>query len=194
VAVLLGNGDGTFRPLARIPLRATAMALLSADLDGDGIPDLAVGQTQSILLFSGSGDGSFGEPLEVPVGGQSFGNSPIVIHAADVNLDGKPDLIVLYQYSGRVSLLVSTAEGGFRQEIPEVPDLGWLHDTAIADFNKDGKPDLAVCGDYGYMVLAGNGDGSFQPAKQFPDPARPFTAAAWDFNGDGAPDLILGNY
>ena len=49
MAVLLGNGDGTFRPLARIPLRATAMAVLAADLDGDGIPDLAVGLLLLVL-------------------------------------------------------------------------------------------------------------------------------------------------
>ena len=71
--------------------------------------------------------------------------------------------------------------------------------VAIGDFNGDGKPDLAVAnngdatpGDDGNVsILFGNGDGTFQPAKNVSGGKNPSTIATADFNRDRKADLVL---
>jgi len=65
----------------------------------------------------------------------------------------------------------------------------------VGDFNGDGIPDLAVVnrGANDLSILLGNGDGSFQAAKDFGAGDSPIGAAVGDFNGDGALDLAVVN-
>jgi hypothetical protein len=67
--------------------------------------------------------------------------------------------------------------------------------VAVADFNGDAIADLAVADGGGNTVsmLLGNGDGTFQPARDFATGASPQSVAAGDFNGDGRPDLAVAN-
>src|SRR5438552_12423556 len=61
VSVLLGNGDGTYRPALSVPVGANPWAIAVGDFNGDHILDLAVtnngANTISVLL--GNGDGTF---------------------------------------------------------------------------------------------------------------------------------------
>jgi hypothetical protein len=63
----------------------------------------------------------------------------------------------------------------------------------VGDFNGDAVPDLAVVSDYprGVSILLGNGDGSFQAARDVTVEDIPYSVAVGDFNGDGVPDLAL---
>jgi uncharacterized repeat protein (TIGR01451 family) len=62
------------------------------------------------------------------------------------------------------------------------------------DFNGDGKPDLGVLNTASgtVSILLGNGDGTFQNAKNFNVGAGPTSIAVADFNGDGKLDLAIG--
>jgi hypothetical protein len=74
--------------------------------------------------------------------------------------------------------------------------------VAVGDFNGDGKPDLVTANSpYGsdVSVLLGNGDGTFQPARNFPAAPGPEVAlfpsvAVGDFNGDGKLDVVETTY
>src|SRR5262249_40609416 len=65
--------------------------------------------------------------------------------------------------------------------------------VVVGDFNADGVPDLVTPNFQGgtVSVLLGNGDGSFQGARNSVV-NKAFSAAAGDFNGDGLQDLAVG--
>ncbi len=87
IAVLLGNGDGTFQPAIFGPLESSS--LTAADLNGDGVVDIVGGAAEGVYgqfgYLLGNGDGTF-QPevlLDGPIG-------PLAV--ADLNGDGQPDI------------------------------------------------------------------------------------------------------
>src|SRR5579885_289994 len=110
---------------------------------------------------------------------------------ADVNGDGRPDLVTVDHNSYEVSVLLGNGDGTFGR--PRFICYGYS--AAVADVNGDGKPDLLVADYYSEraVVLLGNGDGSFQDPILTPGTNAYFVAAA-DVNGDGKPDLLVGGY
>jgi VCBS repeat protein/ASPM-SPD-2-Hydin domain-containing protein/FG-GAP repeat protein len=68
--------------------------------------------------------------------------------------------------------------------------------VATADFNEDGKLDVVVTngGSSNISVFLGNGNGTFQPAVNYPAGTNPDSVAVGDFNGDGKLDLIVANH
>jgi hypothetical protein len=100
--VLLGNGDGTFGSPTDFETGYTPEALVAADFNADGRPDLAVanasGNTVSLLL--GNGGGTFGTKIDFGVG-----RNPSGIVAADMDGDGRIDLVTCDQSGGTVTVL-----------------------------------------------------------------------------------------
>ncbi len=204
VAVLLGNGDGTFQPpvtfSAGIP---TSVAV--ADVNGDGIPDVVVGNWDNpgtVAVLLGKGDGTFKAAVTYDSGGLEATSIAI----ADVNGDNKPDLLVanwcgsaINCEDGSVGVLLGNGDGTFQATVAYDSGGGQASAVAVADVNGDGKPDLAVANwDSGswddVSVLLGNGDGTFQPALAYGSGAvMPAPVVMADLNGDGLPDLVVGN-
>ena len=111
-AVLLGNGDGTFRstPVPSDTNGYNKTANLGvADFDNDGNPDLALtswdGVTGSALIALGNGDGTFQGLTEI-----TLGANPGAIAAADFNGDGLPDLAVPLISGDSVVVLLNTGK------------------------------------------------------------------------------------
>jgi hypothetical protein len=145
IAILLGNGDGTFQPATfNTPLGSTAAAnagvfnVFAADVNGDGNVDLlattlnAQSSTQLQVLL-GNGDGTFTPSTTIS-------NTGGVLQAMDFNGDGKIDLLVASD-SGILSLLLGNGDGTFGNPIPLLPGPGSI---VVADFNGDNRPDIAV--------------------------------------------------
>jgi len=181
VAILLGNGDGTFQPAVTYPAGSDPVWVAVGDFNGDGKPDLAVANTHTntVSLLIGNGDGTFGAPMSIAAGA-----SPASVVAADFNEDGKLDLAVanLNNPSGCVSILLGTGNGGFQP--PVSYGKGSADALVVGDFNAGGKPDLAVAnGDYGVSILLGAGNGAFGPPANYPVFGKPTSLAIGDFNG-----------
>ena len=205
--VLLGNGDGTFQaqPVTTSVCCVTGIAV--ADFNGDGHADLAVllhnlgvGPTgDQMLVYLGTGGGSFAAPLSSKVGVY-----PSALVAGDFNHDGKLDLVVEDQGDltssatpgSGYSILLGKGDGTF--STPAAIPLGLgsgLHPAGLvaADLNRDGRLDLAVTFTNGpLLVLPGRGDGTFPAPTSYS--VAGFTApAVADLNGDGVPDLMSGS-
>lgn len=100
LAVMIGNGDGTFRPAAMYGGANFSDAVVAGDFSGSGSQDIVVGSFDSELkLYPGNGDGTFGTP--VVVNGGQFAQR---VFTSDVNSDGRLDLLVT-PYTGLRVLL-----------------------------------------------------------------------------------------
>ena len=134
----------------------------------------------------------FAHPAGSPIAVDPY---PVLDVAADVNLDGKADLVVLNYSSHTLTVLLGDGAGGF---IPS-PGAKAQTDSAeqslvVADFNVDGRPDVAVVHAFGEVsVFLGDGAGGFTPVPNPVHLAGQNTVAieAGDFNLDAKPDVVV---
>ena len=129
------------------------------------------------------------------------GTAPGSVEIADVNGDGKPDLVVANEQGGDVTILLGDGKGSFTQAKGSPFPAGHApNDIAVGDFNRDGKLDLAFANheEKHLTVLLGDGRGGFTPAPNSPFAAdvKPHThgVAAGDLNGDGNLDLVTDSW
>jgi hypothetical protein len=113
--------------------------------------------------------------------------------AADFNGDGRQDLAG--SAATAVAVLLNSGSGGFAARA-EFPVGGNMQDLAAGDFNGDGNVDLAVTinnQQIGLSLLAGNGDGTFDPAVNLPNSAGADSPSivATDLDGDARVDLVI---
>jgi hypothetical protein len=190
VSILLGNGDGTFRPSVNYLAGSQPFSIVAVDLNHDGNLDLAVadstGPSLSILL--GNGDGTFQKAVPSPM----LPRSPTMVSAGDFNGDGIPDLVAA-SYSV-ISVLLGKGDGTFQEPINIQPPAA-VDSIAVGDFNRDGKLDLAEAGTFGsnnsVQILLGNGDGTFRDGANYATGESPESIAVADLNGDSKVDLAI---
>jgi VCBS repeat protein len=175
--------------------------LVKADFDGDGIADLVAsdlgsGQNPdnafpgSLKFLRGRGDGTFAEAVTI-----STLSNPVRVLTADVNGDGRPDLLyesVSVSYpDGLISLRRNLGGGAFAAE--QVLFNGGYSDLRVGDFNGDGRADLLLSTFNGqsYLVVEfGNGNGTFVAAPGFAV-GTSFDPAVADVNEDGRDDVVM---
>jgi FG-GAP-like repeat/FG-GAP repeat len=185
-AVILGNGDGTFSPPRFLGVGGGMPAV--ADLNHDGIPDIALTEQTSVAVLLGTGGGNFANPIEYPTG-----FAAVALAIGDVNGDGLPDIVTANDYSNTVSVLLGNGEGGFGAGLTYPVGATPLSADA-GDLNSDGLVDLAVANrDSGTVsLLAGHGDGTFEASFTLGAGLYPGTVRIRDLNHDGIPDLVFG--
>ena len=190
VSILLGNGNGTFQaPVAYASSGSNPVTAVTADLNGDGILDLAIAGDGAVTVLLGNGNGTFQPAVTYLTA--SVARSVAV---ADFNGDGIPDLVVADEMSSEVSVFLGNGDGTFRA--PALFAAGaYVWDIKVGDFNGDGIPDVVVANyvDGTASVLIGNGDGTLRPPVAYATGAGLWSLAVADFNGDGIADLVATN-
>src|SRR5580704_8487006 len=173
--------------------------VLTADFNGDGIPDLVILGNDNISLLLGSGDGTF---TAAP---SPSNDLPGSIAVEDFNGDGIPDLAVAPVLDeGNSEVLLGNGDGTFTiagGSFAIGNGTVTSNSIAAADFNGDGKLDLVEtcsgdetpCNNL-LLIQSGNGDGTFTQYCETPlQFAGSQSIAVGDFNGDGQPDVAVIN-
>jgi len=211
------NGGATFSSLTpRQPVTATPYAMIAGNVTGAiplaQLPSSVVTNGASGInitgTFSGNGAGVTNVDLSLNSSGSirlgtgdfilnsspGVGNTPYSVTAADVNGDGKVDLISANYAANTLTVLTNNGSGGF--VLASSPAVG-SHPNSVtaADVNGDGKPDL-ISANFSastLTVLTNNGSGGFVLASSPGVGAGPISVTAADVNGDGKVDLISAN-
>jgi hypothetical protein len=169
---------GTFLAPVTVPAGAQPEAVRIADVNGDGLPDIAVANLDpgadgtgsagvSVLLQDAAHPGSFLAPVTYATQGDA-----IDVAVADLNGDGKPDLVVANLEpgpSGSVSVLLQDpARPGVFLAATSYRAFGLPLAVAIGDLNGDGHPDIAVADGVSATVMLqiATAPGTFAQAVQ----------------------------
>jgi len=195
VLIFPGKGDGSFGAPITQPLSDLhPSAIMTADLNNDGIADLVLLTDSTVYVWIGKGDGTFTATSSIPATYPG-------IAIADFNGDGKLDIALAASGSAMLSILLGRGDGTFPQVVSAaLPSaaLGYPGEIVAADFTGDGKIDVALVLASGssYVItppaqiamLAGNGDGTFGTARLSSGGMQSMQVA--DINGDRIPDLV----
>jgi cysteine-rich repeat protein len=201
IAVVLGNGNGTFGVPSNFGISGFPIDIDAADVNDDTFLDLAIANFDPNINFNavsillGDGSGAFGSPVNFTAGLQ-----PSSVAVGDLNNDALLDLAVTNTNSRDGNTLLGNGNGSFGAAIrftvgftgSDTPNT-----VEMEDFNGDAFLDLVVSVDTfptdDIIIKLGAGDGTF-PFQEFITAGNgPSFIAIGDFTGDTFPDIAVAN-
>jgi subtilisin family serine protease len=204
VGVLLGNGDGTFAPEVLYGSRGPAISLATGDFNGDGHTDVVAGIigdefTGPLAFLPGDGTGKLGPPTTRPTQSLFGFYAVFTLDAADLNGDGRPDLVAVDQgaLTGAFAYL-NRGDGTFKrsQFLLGAGEFISPLNAVAGDVNEDGCKDVVVSTvTAAVFIYKGTCDGSFEEAPNvlfFGMGEATYGLAVADLDGDGHMDVVGG--
>jgi len=209
VTLLLGDGNGGFRPAHGSPFsvrsRPHPHTIDSGDVNDDGFLDLVIDSwgENRLTMLAGDGKGGFALPgVPIEAGRKPYRN----LRVADLDGNGKPDIVVPNMAERGVTILFGDGRGNFRgrgsTERAPISAGPSPFTVAVADINGDGKPDIVVANYSGQIVdrsgdaltfLLGDGRGNFRPGPRIATGHAPGDVKSGDVDGDGIADAVVLN-
>jgi hypothetical protein len=175
-----------------VTLAATPAGLDAGDLDGNRFPDVAVATNAGLMILRNDGDGML-SPSGTPV---SAGTDPLVVRIADVDGDGRRDLVVGSGNDNRVIVLYAGTSGFTLGSV--IDSGGPVTGLIVADLNGDAAPDIVtlsratgIVAAYLQNGLTGDGFPLFERADARSVTVAPAALEAADVNDDGVLDTVV---
>ncbi|MBX7046735.1 MAG: T9SS type A sorting domain-containing protein [Ignavibacteria bacterium] len=202
-----GASTPTFAGPTNITAGNNSYRLATADFNNDGKPDIAFGNNTVGVVTVVLNTTTTGSNTITFSAGVNFttSNSPYGITTADINGDGKIDIVGTSYSLGKATVLINTTTPGaatptFAAAVLFTTGNNPL-DVCCADINLDGKPDI-ITGNGGastFSVLlnttpTGNATPTFSAKTDFTAANTSTTVTFADINLDGKPDIITGNF
>jgi hypothetical protein len=197
-----GSGELTGRSLNYIPSGPEAIptTIASGDFDGDGKPDIVLGDWSGVIwIWFGNGDGTFERKADSITTVTNPDHLAFAVAAGDFNGDGYDDIAVgnrdpYGDPDNRPPLAVVLSNGTDRTFATPVNygTLWYPNQMTATDIDGDGKIDLLVADAEAVDVFIGNGDGTF--AQQVPYGGNSTDIALVDVDRDGGPDIAATHF
>jgi hypothetical protein len=188
VAVMLGRGDGGFRPPTLYPTcNSLSYDGAADDLDGDGAVDLIVPchETRRVRVLWGHSDRPFQDHTDV-----LSDSGPRTLGIADLNGDGRLDIVVGNMLAGTASVFMN--RGGRKFSARSIPLLDGVCHITVHDMDNDGKLDIvASSANTPPIILAkGRGDGTFDPPREVTPFRGGLLHLVAELDGDRFPEIV----
>jgi hypothetical protein len=153
------------------------------DFTNDGKPDVVVTTLDTLMVFPGNGDGTFGAARTSP-----FNATGTIVTGF---FDGDANLDIAVAASSSVFVLLGNGDGTFQDAVAYPGSTNSSNTMRSGLFNADANLDLVETDFNGSIrVFLGNGDGTFAPGVSYGVTGAPVDLAVADFNGDGHADVV----
>ena len=203
ISIALGDGRGNFtRATQSYPVGPSPYPFATGDVNNDGWLDLVATATatgpsrreqlpfsRALTLLLSDGKGGLA-PRQLPL----RTGEPWFAAIADLNGDGRPDIVATHHDQSALTVMMGDGRGGFTEANGSPFDFGVsLFHLIIADVDRDGRLDVVATSGDSVRVLLGDGRGAFKPAASIPVGPGAWRIVAADFNADGTVDVVTTN-
>jgi hypothetical protein len=203
ISLALGDGRGNFTRVPQsFPVGPSPYPFGVGDVNNDGWPDIVATATatgpsrreqlplsRALTLLLSDGKGGF-TPRQLPI----RTGEPWFAAIADLNRDGKPDIVATHHEQSAMTVMLGDGRGGFTEANGSPFDFGVaLYQLIIADVDRDAKMDVVATSGDSIRVLLGDGSGALRQAASIPVGPGAWRMAVADLNADGAVDVVTSN-
>lgn len=189
IAVLLGNGDGTFRESQAFQAGNTPNGVAIGEMNGDGIPDIVATNRRSgdVSILLGRGNGGFADARTFVADAE-----PVTLALADMDDDGATDVVAITDAKSGTAARVRNQGSGSLDAVENV--LVGVTPSALAagDVNDDAVPDIVVGTSTGtVLIYSPQVEGGFAIIESLAIGGVFPSLVAVDLDGDAVLDLAI---